>query len=74
MHDTSEAAAAIRLEIQRRLTGADRLRIALDLSQIARDLSTARLRQQHPDWSDADLKRELVRYAFLSVLAPRPRS
>ena len=69
--DTSQAAAALQLDILRRLTGVDRLRLAVDLSLTARALSMARLRQEHPDWSDVDLKRELLRYAFLPGVPPR---
>lgn len=70
--DTSPAASAIQLEVLRTLTGADRLRLALEMSEVARSLTLARLRRQHPDWSEADLKRELIRYAFLPGLIPAP--
>jgi hypothetical protein len=63
--DTSETAAALQYQILRRLTGAERLRLASEMTVAARALSMARLRHQHPGWSDADLKRELLRYAFL---------
>ena len=72
MSDTSREAAALQTSIHRRLTGAQRLRIALDMSQFARELSLCRLRSEHPDWTEADLKRELLRYAFLPAPLPLP--
>ena len=63
--DTSRTAQAIQDEILRGMTGVQRLLIALDMSHTARELSLARLRRQHPDWSEAQLRRELLRYAFL---------
>lgn len=72
LKDTSPAAAALQTSIHRRLTGADRLRLALEMSIAARELALTRLRRQHPDWSESDLKRELLRYAFLSTPLPPP--
>ncbi len=58
--DTSAKAEAVQLAVQRRLTGAQRLAIALDMSQMARDLAIARLRAKSPTSTDADLRRELL--------------
>jgi Rv0078B-related antitoxin len=73
MHDTSEKAAALQAEILRKMTGEERLRLAFDMSETVRAFSTARLRHQHPEWSDIDLKRELLRYAFLPGSLPDAR-
>jgi len=74
LSDTSQAAAAIQADIHRRLTGAERFRVALDMSLAVRALSLARLRREHPDWSELDLKREILRYAFLPAALPLPQS
>jgi len=63
--DTSRDAAAVQLEIHRKLSGEQRLLLALEMSQFARDLCSARIRQEHPDWSEVQVKRELLRLAFL---------
>jgi hypothetical protein len=63
--DTSPDATLRQVEILRKLTGAERLRTAFEMSDMARELSLTRLRDEHPDWSEARLKRELLRYAFL---------
>lgn len=70
MTDTSPEAAALQISIQRSLTGAARLRLALEMSYAARELALARLRREHPDWSDRELERELLRYAFGSAPLP----
>jgi hypothetical protein len=44
------------------------------MSLAVRQLSLTRLRRQHPDWSELDLKRELMRYAFLPAALPLPLS
>ena len=62
--DTTEEADALQREIWRRLEGPSRLRLALDMSVAARGLALARLRRQHPDYSEFDLKKALLRLAF----------
>lgn len=72
MRDTNLSAAEVQTIILRKLTGSQRLAIAWDLSQLARALTLARLRGEHPDWSEIELKRELLRYAFLPDPLPPP--
>ena len=55
-------------EIQRRMTPEQRLQTAFEMSDLARGLCRARIRQQHSEWSDEQVTRELVRSAF----APQP--
>ena len=68
MSDTSHDAARIQIDVQRRLTGEQRLRVAFEMSMLARDLLLARLRHQYPDWSEKELKHEILR----CTLAPDP--
>jgi len=70
MRDTDGAAEELQFSVYRRMTGAERLRIALDLTAAARGLAKARLRKEHPAWSEDDLKRELIRYAFMPEPPP----
>lgn len=72
MEDTSPQAAAVQQAIYRRLTGAERLELAFDMSMTARELCLTRLRKEHPDWSELDLRREILRYAFLPADPPAP--
>lgn len=72
MSDTSPAAAEIQASIYRRMTGPERLELALEMSLTTRELALTRLRLQHPDWSEHQLKCELLRYAFGSAPLPEP--
>jgi hypothetical protein len=63
--DTSPEAAEVQLEIFRRMTGEQRLKLALEMSDFARGVSMSRIREEHPDWSDWEVKRELLRISFL---------
>jgi hypothetical protein len=60
----------LQLDIQRRLTGAERLRLEFEMSDLARELCRARLRQQHPDWTDEQVTREIVRSSFSPAPSP----
>ena len=70
MTDTSPSAQAAQLRAQRAMSGEQRLLMALEMSFFARELATEGIRQEHPGWSDADVKRELLRRAFLPGLMP----
>lgn len=63
-NDTTPEAAAVQSEVIARLTVARRLELAFKMSEMARALARARLREEHADWDDADLDRELLRLAF----------
>jgi hypothetical protein len=54
--------------ILRRMTSGQRLRLACEMSDLAHDLCRARLRHQHPDWTETEIIREMVRAAF----SPQP--
>jgi len=66
--DTSPSAEAVQLSIQRAMTGEQRLLLALEMSLFARELSRTRIHQEHPDWPESAVDRELIRLAFL----PKP--
>jgi len=68
LSDTSPAMRKMQLEIERAMTGEERLIRALEMSFLGRDLAKARIRSDHPDWSEAQIAREVLRLAFL----PRP--
>jgi Rv0078B-related antitoxin len=68
--DTSPAAQAIQLDIQRSMSGEQRLLMAFEMSLFARELSRARIRLEHPDWPEALVDRELLRLAFLPAPLP----
>ena len=62
--DTSEKAAAIQDRLQDALGPSGRFELAMQLSELAREFALAGVRDRHPDWSDAQLRRELVRILY----------
>jgi hypothetical protein len=63
--DTSHDAEQVQLGVFRKMTGEQRLKLALEMSDFARELSLSRIRAEHPEWSDWEVKRELLRLDFL---------
>jgi hypothetical protein len=72
VRDTSPEVAELQESIYRRMTGAQRLTLAFEMSLAMRELALTRLRKEHPEWTDWELKRELLRYAFGSGPLPPP--
>lgn len=68
--DTSPAAQALQLQIQRAMPGEKRLLLALEMSLFARELAKEQIRREYPEWSDAQVARELVRLTFMPALVP----
>jgi len=52
------------------MPGEQRLLLALEMSLFARELAKEGIRREHPEWSEAQVARELVRLAFLPALLP----
>ena len=46
------------------MSGEQRLKIALDICKVTRAFTKAGIRSEHPDWSEEQINRELVRLAF----------
>jgi len=53
--DTTTEAHAVQLQILRSRTGAQRLQMALQLSEDVRAISRAGIRARHPDYSEQEL-------------------
>ena len=70
IRDTRPEADAAQLEILRAMSGAQRLRLAFEMSEFARKLARAGIRDEHPDWSEEQVKRELLRLSFLPAPLP----
>jgi len=62
----------------RRLDGPKRLEMALRMSDDSRAVALAGIRHRHPDWTDEEVHRELLRRllgrALATVVLDRPRS
>jgi hypothetical protein len=68
--DTSPAARSVQLQVQRAMTGEQRLLMAFEMSMFARELSRERIRRNHPEWTETQIARELIRLAFLPATMP----
>lgn len=68
--DTTAEAKAVQEQILGNMTGEQRLLLAWEMSLFARELARAGIRQDHPDWTEAEVSRELLRLTFLPALLP----
>ena len=68
--DTSPEADAIQIEIFRRMTPAQRLRLALEMSESMRNVALAGLRSRRPELNEKELSNELMRMMY--GFAPQP--
>ena len=70
--DTSPAARAVQLRVQQAMSGEQRLLMALEMSLFVRELAKERIRTEYPEWSHAEVTRELIRLAFFPEPVPAP--
>lgn len=68
--DTSPAAQAVQQEILRAMSGEQRIVLAFEMSLFARELAKEGIRREHPDWSEGQVARELLRLAFFPAPLP----
>lgn len=62
--DTSERAAAVQNQIHDQLGPSGRFKLAMQMSQLAREFAKSGVRQTHPELSDDELVRELVKIFY----------
>ena len=62
--DTSAEAAAVQLEVYRRLGSSGRVAIAAELSAATRAIAVAGIRRRNPGLSEAQALRELMRLLY----------
>lgn len=55
MGDTRAEAIEVQDAVIRRLSGAERLRLAMEMSDAVRDMVLARIRREHPDWGEPEV-------------------
>jgi hypothetical protein len=68
--DTSPTAQALQLKIQSAMSGEQRIALAYEMSMFARELASAGIRREHPNWTEAQVAREVLRLAFLPAPLP----
>ena len=62
--DTDRRAHEVQMAINRRMTGAQRSALALDLSEGVRETARAGIRSRHPDYDELDVERALRRLLY----------
>ena len=62
--DTSSAIRDKRLRILRDLSGEQRILLAFEMSEFAKELATAGIRRRHPDWEEWRINLEWCRIVF----------
>jgi Rv0078B-related antitoxin len=70
LSDTSAEAARIQTDIVRRMTPAQRLDVAMQMSDATREMALSRIRAENPGWTDWQVKRELLRLTLLPQPLP----
>lgn len=68
--DTSPEARARQLQILRSMSGEERVLLAYEMSMFVRALRKEGIRRNHPDWTEAQTARELLRRAFFPAPLP----
>lgn len=68
--DTHPAAEAVQTEILRKMSGEQRLLLALEMSRLTRDFAREGIRREHPDWPEVKIDREIYRLAFFPAPLP----
>jgi hypothetical protein len=68
--DTSPEAQSVQLEILRAMSGEQRILLAFEMCLFARELAKEGIRREHPDWSEEQVARELLRLAFFPAPLP----
>ncbi len=68
--DTHPEAERVRLETLRKMSGEERVKIVFQMSNFMRKMAVSRIRAEHPEWTEWEVKRELLRLAFLPAPLP----
>ena len=71
-HDTTSDALREQVAAYRRMSGAERVQIAAEMSEEAREVTAAGVRHRHPDWSDARVHRTVLIRAYGAKLVDPP--
>jgi hypothetical protein len=69
--DTDPRAHQVQLAIYRRMSGGERVALALALSEAVRETARAGIRARHPDYGDDDVERALRKLLYGEALVRR---
>jgi hypothetical protein len=68
--DTTPAARKRQREIELAMTGEERVLQALEASLLVREFTKSGIRANHPDWTETQVAREILRLQFLPAKLP----
>jgi hypothetical protein len=68
--DTTPEARAKQEGILRAMTGEQRMELAYEMSMFVREIMKEGIQHDHPDWTEAQIARELLRRAFFPAPLP----
>jgi hypothetical protein len=68
--DTSPAMRKRQMDIFAAMTGEERILLAIEASELAREFAKSKIRGDHPEWNEAQVSREVLRLQFLPGKLP----
>ena len=71
VRDTSEDARLAQLAVLRQMGPAERVRVAVKMSEEAREIAAAGVRARHPAWSEARVRRAVLERIYGAELVER---
>jgi len=70
LSDTGPAAKKLRMQIEGAMSGVNRILQTLEASLLAREFAKSKIRSDHPEWTEAQVAREVPRLQFLPSKLP----
>ena len=70
LSDTSPKVRKLEMQMEAAMTGEERLLKALEISLLVREFAKSRIRSTHPEWSESQVAREVLRLQFLPKQLP----
>jgi len=68
--DTTPESRSRQLQILRAMSGEERVLLAYEMSIFVREIMREGIRRDHPDWTEAETAREMMRRAFFPAPLP----
>jgi len=70
LSDTSPAVKKVQMQIEGAMSGATRILQTLEASLLVREFAKSKIRHDHPEWTEAQVAREVLRLQFLPGKLP----
>ena len=70
LSDTTATVKALWDQLEREMTGEQRILKALEASLLVREFAKSSIRSTHPDWTEPQVAREMLRLQFLPKELP----